>query len=58
MAVGVRSVHSVVLTLDAKHGPIRRARKNAGRVVLLTDFDKHGMSLADFIKARLSGALP
>jgi hypothetical protein len=58
LAVGTRSAHSVVLTLDAKPGPLRRAGKSGGRVVLLNDFDRHGISLADFIRGRLNGGFP
>jgi 5S rRNA maturation endonuclease (ribonuclease M5) len=41
----------VVLSLDAKTGPINAAYKQGGMVVFLTDFDKSGKSLSDFIKA-------
>lgn len=53
ISLAARSLHSVVLSLDAKTGPINDAYKQGGRVVFLTDFDKSGLSLANFIKARV-----
>ena len=50
-SLAARSFHSVVLSLDAKAGPINDAYQQGGKVVFLTDFDKSGMSLSDFIKA-------
>ena len=51
ISLATRSFHSVVLSLDAKRGPINNAYKQGGKVVFLTDFDKSGKSLRDFIKA-------
>lgn len=51
-AIAARSFHSVVLSLDAKAGPINDAYKDGGKVVFLTDFDASGLTLADFIRAK------
>lgn len=50
ISLAARSLHSVILSLDAKAGPINDAYKQGGKVVFLTDFDKSGISLSDFIK--------
>jgi hypothetical protein len=52
-ALAVRSVHSVVLTLDAKNGPINTAYREGGKVIFLTEFDVSGLSLAEFITKRI-----
>jgi hypothetical protein len=54
ISLAARSFHSVVLSLDAKTGPINDAYMQGGKVVFLTDFDNSGMSLSDFIKAALT----
>jgi hypothetical protein len=54
ISLAARSFHSVVLSLDKKKGPLKDAYEQGGRVVFLTDFDKSGMSLSDFIKAGLA----
>lgn len=54
ISLAARSFHSVVLSLDAKTGPINDAYKQGGKVVFLTDFDKSGMSLSAFVKAALN----
>ncbi|MGC9953639.1 MAG: hypothetical protein ABSD21_05115 [Rhizomicrobium sp.] len=51
ISLAARSFRSVVLSLDAKTGPINNAYKRGGKVVFLTDFDRSGKSLSDFIKA-------
>jgi hypothetical protein len=51
ISLAARSFHSVVLSLDKKKGPLKDAYEQGGKVVFLTDFDKSGMSLSDFIKA-------
>jgi len=53
IAIGARALHSVVLSFDAKKGPINDACRNGGSVVFLTDFDASGLSLADYIKAKI-----
>lgn len=53
IAIGARAFHSVVLSLDAKKGPINDAYKKGGKVVFLTDFDSSGLSLADYIKGKI-----
>jgi hypothetical protein len=53
ISLAARSFHSVVLSLDAKNGPINDAYKQGGKVVFLTDFDLSGMPLSDFIKNKL-----
>jgi hypothetical protein len=50
ISLAARSFHSVVLTFDKKKGPLKDAYDQGGTVVFLTDFDKSGMSLRDFIK--------
>jgi hypothetical protein len=54
ISLAVRAVHFVVLSLDAKAGPISDAHRQGGMVVFLTDFDKSGLSLGDFILKNLS----
>ena len=49
-SLAARSFQAVVLSLDAKKGPINDAYKQGGKVVFLTDFDRSGLSLRDFIK--------
>ena len=51
LSLAARSFHSVVLTLDAKPGPINDAYKQGGKVAFLTDLAKSGLSLGEFIKA-------
>ena len=53
ISLAARSFHSIVLSLDAKNGPINNAYKQGGKVVFLTDFDSSGMPLIDFIKKKL-----
>ena len=52
VSLAARAFHSVVLSLDAKPGPIKDACQQGGMVVFLTDFDKSGLSLGDFILKR------
>ena len=47
------SLHSIVLTLDQKKGPLRDALNQGGRVVLLNDLPMSGMSLRTYIEARI-----
>jgi hypothetical protein len=54
ISLAARSLHSLVLSLDAKAGPINAAYRQGGKVVFLTDFDRKGLSLRDFIDAVLS----
>ena len=54
--LAARASHSVVLSLDDKRGPIRDAYQQGDMVVFLTDFDKSGLSLGDFILKSLSPA--
>lgn len=54
ISLGARAFTGIVLSLDAKKGPINDAYQQGGKVVFLTDFDKKGLSLADFIKAAYS----
>jgi hypothetical protein len=54
ISLAARSLHSLVLSLDAKAGPINAAYRQGGKVVFLADFDKKGLSLRDFIGAALS----
>jgi len=56
VSLAARAFHSVVLSLDAKPGPIKDACQQGGMVVFLTDFDKSGLSLGDFILKSLAPA--
>ncbi len=56
IAFGARAFNGVVLTLDAKRGPIKDAHAQKGKVVFLGDFDGSGQSLRDFIKTRMRAA--
>ena len=49
-SLGARAFTGVVLSLDAKNGPINDAYKQGGSVVFLRSFPASGLSLADFIK--------
>lgn len=49
ISVAARAIHSVVLTLDKKVGPINDAYKQGGNVVFLNDFDSSGLTLKEFI---------
>jgi hypothetical protein len=53
IALGARAFDAVILTLDAKRGPIKDAHAQQGKVVFLGDFDASGQSLRDFIKTRM-----
>lgn len=48
-ALALRSTHSVVLTLDAKKGPINTAYREGGKVVFLTGFDDNDCTLAQYV---------
>jgi hypothetical protein len=52
--LAARASHSVVMSLDDKAGPIRDAHRQGCMVVFLTDFDKSGLPLGDFILKSLS----
>ncbi|WP_374556047.1 hypothetical protein [Aquitalea pelogenes] len=54
ISIAARSFHSVVLSLDAKKGPINDAYRQGGKVVFLTDFDSSGMALSEFISYIIS----
>lgn len=58
ISLAARSFHSVVLSFDAKSGPINDAYKQGGNVVFLTDFDQSKMSLADFVRAHAHQTTP
>ena len=47
-------MHSVVLSFDAKRGPINTAYAQGGKIVFLTDFEISGLSLREFIRAALA----
>ena len=49
-SLGARAFTGVVLSLDAKNGPINDAYRQGGRVVFLKGFPASGLSLAEFIK--------
>lgn len=50
ISLGARAMGgSIVLTLDAKKGPLRNAKDQGGPVIFLTDFAESGQSLHDFV---------
>jgi hypothetical protein len=53
LSLAARASHSVVLTLDAKPGPIKTAFDQSGKVVFLNDFDASGLTLRAYILAKL-----
>ena len=55
IALAVRSLHSVVLTLDQKAGPLRDALGRGGKVVYLKDFNPDTSSLASLVMATWTG---
>jgi hypothetical protein len=58
LSLGARSVHSVVLSLDKKRGPLNKAYKQGGKVIFLTDFDNSGLTLREFIRTALARSTP
>lgn len=52
-SLAARAFTGVVLTLDAKKGPINDAYRQGGRVVFLTEFASSGLPLAEFIRRAL-----
>jgi hypothetical protein len=55
VALAVRSLHSVVLTLDRDNGPLRRAFQRGGKVVFLNEVNSPGASLAAIVMAACNG---
>lgn len=49
-ALALRAIHSVVLSLDEKKGPINAAYQHDGKVVFLSGFDASGLSLEHYIQ--------
>lgn len=58
VSLAARSFHSVALSFDKKKCPPKDAYDQGGKVVFLTDFDKSGMSLRNFIKRACSPSSP
>lgn len=54
VSVAARSFESVVLTLDAKKGPINTAYEQGGLIVFLKEFDDSGLSLSDYVEAKIA----
>jgi hypothetical protein len=54
ISLAARSFHSVVLTLDTKRGPLKRASRQGGKVVFLNGFDTCGISLREFVLQAIS----
>ena len=54
IALAVRAVHSVVLSLDAKGGHISDASQRGGKVVFLAGYKGSGLALGDFILQSLA----
>jgi len=55
IALGARSLHSVVLTLDRKPGPLLDALNQGGRVLFLNEFEAQGIRLAKFVRSAYRG---
>lgn len=53
ISVAARSFAGIVLSLDAKKGPLNTAYQAGGQVVFLTDFDSSGQTLREFIATKL-----
>lgn len=51
ISLASRSFHAVVITLDAKTGPLRDAYNQGGKVLFLTDFDPQTQKLSDAVRA-------
>ncbi len=49
ISIAVRSCRAVVLTLDAKEGPLSEAKRQGGNVVYLNDFKKGNQTIENFI---------
>ena len=58
ISLAARSFDSVVLTCDAKPGPLRDAYLQEGLVVYLNDFRASQLSLVDYIKSALKARRP
>jgi hypothetical protein len=54
ISLAARSLHSIVLTLDKKAGPLLDAYRQGGKVVFLNDFDNTGLSLKEFIMSAVN----
>jgi hypothetical protein len=50
ISLGARSFQSVVLTLDAKGGPLKDALNLGGMVLALTNFDPHTQKLSNVVR--------
>ncbi|MEP9318169.1 hypothetical protein ABKS89_13590 [Pseudomonas sp. LABIM340] len=53
VSVAARSFESIVLTLDRKKGPINSAYQQGGQIVFLTEFDGSGLSLMEYVEAKI-----
>lgn len=53
IALAARSFLGIVLTLDRKPGALADAHRQGGKVVFLTDFERSGMTLREFVEAAL-----
>lgn len=51
ISLASRSFHAVVLTLDAKAGPLRDAYNQGGMVLFLAEFDPQTQKLSDVVRA-------
>lgn len=54
VALASRSFESVVLTLDAKKGPLNTAYQQGGQVVFLDQFLNSGLCLRAFVERALA----
>lgn len=53
-ALALRAIHSVVLSLDVKKGPINAAYQKGDKVVFLSDFDASGLTFEQYILQTIS----
>lgn len=54
ISLAARSLHSIVLTLDKKPGPLKNAHNRGGKVVFLTEFDSSTLTLKEFIQSAVA----
>ena len=57
VSLAARSFESVVLTLDAKKGPINTAYQQGGQVIFLKGLDESGLSLQAYVERKMASWL-
>ena len=53
ISIAIRSIHSVVLTLDNRKGPLLEAKNHGGNVVFLNNFNGEMHTLEEYILANI-----